>query len=86
MGNHVLLPPVVTQVTDINIESSCSKPVDPYMALCSILGMDITMASVAGQVMQINMVLLETWLLIPIWPQVTEQTPGIFIALGGKEP
>lgn len=52
---------MVTQATEINTDPSCSRAVDPDMALGGSLDIDVTMAAVAIQVTQIGMVLGAAW-------------------------
>ena len=49
---------MVTQATDIHMDSSCSKTTDTDMAFCRNLVWDMTMAPVAVQATHINMALL----------------------------
>lgn len=65
--SHVWFP-TLTQAVDIITDSSCSRTMEPDTALCSGLSLDVTIALVAAQATQFNMVVA--------WPLDTNMVPG----------
>ena len=76
----VPMTPVAT--IDIIIDPSCSRNTYLDMALGSTLGLNITMPLVAAQAIEITMVATRS--LTPVWSQVAVQTPAIHTVLGSK--